>query len=190
MHKFFYSSLNGESIPTPDAIPLGVPEGRDHLTAKTMRAFRTAYYDYKNTVDWFLKADDDSYIILENLRLLLSAYDPQKPHYVGGRSMDLLRHGYNGGGAGYALSVAAVQMTVEEGYKFPKGCKQDGGVEDLDMGACLEQFKVYPVDTKDSQSRMTFHPDHPYKIFANLGDNKRVYTYNKSGSVHGNPAVS
>lgn len=96
----------------------------------------------RNEYNICLQADDDTYVIVENLRWLLSHFDPSLPHYVGGRSMELLRHGYNGGGAGYALSRGAVQKIVEEGHLYPKGCKQDGGMEDLDVGACLEQFKV------------------------------------------------
>lgn len=55
LHRFYYSGLKDAKIPAPDAVPLGVAEGRDHLTAKTMRALRSAYFDHASHVDWFFK---------------------------------------------------------------------------------------------------------------------------------------
>ena len=39
------------------------------------------------TVNWYLKADDDTYFIIENLKKMLSRYDPNKPHFLGFRAM-------------------------------------------------------------------------------------------------------
>ncbi len=61
---------------------------------------RMMYGNYSTQFDWYLKADDDVYIIMENLKHFLSQLNPNKPVYIGGRSLTLLKHGYNGGGAG------------------------------------------------------------------------------------------
>ena len=98
--------------------------GRHHLTAKTMIGFRTAYQEYNSDIDWFFKADDDTYVIVENLRYVLSLFDPEEPHYIGWKSFDNLAHGYNSGGAGYALSKAAVKLLVEKGFDRPDACLQ------------------------------------------------------------------
>ena len=48
----FFSSETNASFPT---IGLGVPEGREHLTAKTMAGFRYLYDNHLNDADWFMK---------------------------------------------------------------------------------------------------------------------------------------
>ena len=63
---------------------LGVQDnGRYNLTKKM---FEAMYYLYRNELDkydWFLKADTDTYIVVKNLRYLLSDYHPSVPIYFG-----------------------------------------------------------------------------------------------------------
>jgi len=47
--------------------------------------------------------------------------------------MSYLKHGWASGGAGYVISKPAVVKIVNDGYKFPKQCPQDGIYEDLDI---------------------------------------------------------
>ena len=41
-------------------VQLAVKEGRNRLWGKTREAFRYAWNQYQDKVDWFLKADDDT----------------------------------------------------------------------------------------------------------------------------------
>lgn len=186
VRRWFMTS-DAKEFPS-DVIPLPIPDGRGHLAEKTNFAFRYAYSNFHDKIDWFIKADDDTYIIMENLRAIVSLYDPNKAHYIGGKSGDILPQGYNGGGAGYTLSKGALQLIVQEGHRFPTSCRPRGDFEDLETGRCLAAFSVYPVETRDINFRLTFHPDHPYKIFGNLGSARNTYTYRKRGGPY--PKVS
>ena len=64
-------------------IDVTVQKGRWHLTAMSMKAFDYIYKHHYDDADWFMKADDDSYVILENLRYLLSSQSTSDPVYFG-----------------------------------------------------------------------------------------------------------
>ncbi|KAK2174488.1 hypothetical protein NP493_799g05029 [Ridgeia piscesae] len=99
--------------------------------------------------------------------------------------MDFISTGYNGGGAGYLLSNEAARTVVERGTEVR--CKQDGTIEDLDMGRCLAKFGIFPKNTRDAQDRYVFHCDHPIKLLEGKGNAPSVYTYTRGNRTFGNP---
>lgn len=152
----FMSSEQDDSLP---AIALPVKEGRNNLWGKTKEAFKYAYENYKDKIDWFIKADDDTYVILENLRYMLSSYSPASPLYFGCRFKPYVKQGYMSGGAGYVLSREALRKFIEEGLPDKTKCRQDpGGAEDVEMGKCLENVNVLAMDSRDPLGRGRFFP--------------------------------
>uniref|UniRef100_A0A1B6CY54 Glycoprotein-N-acetylgalactosamine 3-beta-galactosyltransferase 1 n=1 Tax=Clastoptera arizonana TaxID=38151 RepID=A0A1B6CY54_9HEMI len=152
----FMSSENDTTLPS---VGLPVSEGRDNLWAKTKEAFKYVYTNHLDSVDWVLKADDDTYVIVENLRYLLSDYNSSEPVYFGCRFKPYVKQGYMSGGAGYVLSKEAVKRLVEEGLSNPSKCRKDeGGAEDVEMGKCLERVNVRAMDSRDSLGRGRFFP--------------------------------
>ncbi|KAM4796042.1 glycoprotein-N-acetylgalactosamine 3-beta-galactosyltransferase 1-like [Rhinophrynus dorsalis] len=152
----FMSSTTNKSFPT---IGLGTREGRDQLYWKTIRAFQYVHKHYLDQADWFFKADDDTYVVVENLRWMLSNYTPDEPVYFGKRFKPFAKQGYMSGGAGYVLSKEALKRFVE-GFRT-EVCRHTTSVEDLALGVCMEKMGVIAGDARDTKKRETFHPFPP-----------------------------
>lgn len=111
-----------------------------------------------------MKADDDTYVIVENLRYMLMAHSPDEPVYFGCKFKPFTKQGYMSGGAGYVLSREALKKFVNEGLKDPKKCSpNEGGAEDVEIGKCLEKIGVKAGDSRDAEGYhrfMPFVPEH------------------------------
>lgn len=137
-----------------------IGEGSSHLTAKVRHAFKVSYDNYLDDYDWFLKADDDTYLVMENLRYVLSHHDPNKPGYLGYHFQKFMHQGYASGGAGYVVSRKGVKDLVEKGFQMDEErCKKDGEIEDKYIGQCLEASGVPVLSSIDRFERQTFHTD-------------------------------
>ena len=130
-------------------------EDYDHVWGKIKLGFKTAYDKYYDKVDWVLKADDDTFVIMENLCFLLSTYSQREPIWLG-CVLKVAEVGLDGldeymmGGAGYVLSKEAVRRFNEISLKNASFCQQDDeGAEDLNMGNCLKGVGVVSGGSTD-----------------------------------------
>uniref|UniRef100_A0A914XDA0 N-acetylgalactosaminide beta-1,3-galactosyltransferase n=1 Tax=Plectus sambesii TaxID=2011161 RepID=A0A914XDA0_9BILA len=155
-------------------------DGAAYLWPKTKAAMNFTFIKYRDDFDWFFKADDDTFVIVENLRALLARFDATKPHYLGFRMKPYATHGYNSGGAGYALSRPALKLLVEQLLPNKTLCP-NGASEDLQLALCLEKAGILPGDTRDQLGRHTFFPYRPQEHFHGKipydGDPKFWYYY-------------
>lgn len=64
------------------AIP-GSGDGRDWLWGRAKGALTYAWEHYRDEFDWVMKADEDTYLIVENLKKFLSNYSSTDPIFFG-----------------------------------------------------------------------------------------------------------
>lgn len=149
----FMSSEDNADFP---AVGLETEEGRNHLSQKTLKAFLYVHDHHLEDADWFMKADDDTYVIVDNLRWLLANQDPEQPVYFGRRFKPYVDEGYMSGGAGYVLSKEALRRVVRVIKR--NGCEPFTAFEDIILGQCLQTVHVKPGDSRDPTGKETFHP--------------------------------
>jgi hypothetical protein len=168
---------------------VNVTEDRVNLWGKTRHGLQKVYEKYGNDYDWFLKADDDTWIFMENLRHFLYAYSPDMPIYFGCKLKPFVTQGYMSGGSGYVLSREAVRRFSEEAitddYKCWNGTE---GNEDVEIGKCLDRVGVLAGDSRDDLNRSRFLPFPADGLIRNLFgetwlDNASFYPIKKVGNV-------
>ncbi|KAE8596317.1 hypothetical protein XENTR_v10016052 [Xenopus tropicalis] len=178
----YMSSEENKEFPT---VGLDTKEGRDQLYWKTIKAFQYVHDHHLEEADWFMKADDDTYVVLDNLRWLLSKHDPNDPVYFGRRFKPYVKQGYMSGGAGYVLSKEALKRFVNA-FKEEK-CTHSSSVEDLALGKCMENINVKAGDSRDTSGKETFHPFVPehHLIHGYLPKTFWYWNYNYYPAVEG-----
>lgn len=134
--------------------------------------------------DWFLKADDDSYVIMENLRTMLHPYPADMPIFFGRKfwlPSSVPDQGYMSGGASYVLSKKAVTRFVVDGIHNASMCYQGiDSPEDLELGLCLERLNVIAGDSRDENGRDRFFPLYTTYHLMDQDDRDTFWYYNYS----------
>lgn len=152
-----------------DILLVNVTEDRRNLWGKSKQGLKQIYENYGNEYDWFLKADDDTWVFMENLRYFLYAYSPEMPIYFGCKLKPYVKQGYMSGGSGYVLSREAVRRfnveALTDGYKCWNGTE---GNEDVEIGKCLENVGVLAGDSRDNLNRSRFLPFPPDGLLRSL----------------------
>ncbi|XP_033639890.1 glycoprotein-N-acetylgalactosamine 3-beta-galactosyltransferase 1-like [Asterias rubens] len=155
--------MSSKADPTFPAIGLPVEEGRKNLWNKTLNAFNYIYQNHFNDADWFMKADDDTYVIVDNLRYFLSDKNSSEGVYFGHRFRSFSKEGYMSGGAGYVMSKEALRLFGTKGKSDnacslnSKACgKSINDPEDAKMGQCLTAVGVHTGESRDTKKRARF----------------------------------
>lgn len=156
----FISDKSDRSLPS---LRLNVTrDGRDYLWGKTRAAFMHAYRHESSQFDWFLKADDDTYVHITNLRNMLERHKPTDSVHFGCKFSMSVTKGYMSGGAGYVLSREALRrFAVDDESASPKCRRSDFGIEDVEMGRCMAAIGVAGGDSRDDVGMHRWLPQHP-----------------------------
>ena len=126
-------------------------ENYDRLWWKVTHGFKMVHSKYLDMADFFVKADDDTYFVLENLKHFIKTkglMGLKDPLYMGLRLFPLpnyeslkkeLPEGFYSGGNGYVLNKAALDLLVRKGLGPSGDCHQlkEHHGEDVAMGHCM-----------------------------------------------------
>ncbi|KAL3311795.1 Core 1 synthase, glycoprotein-N-acetylgalactosamine 3-beta-galactosyltransferase, 1, partial [Cichlidogyrus casuarinus] len=147
-----------ETIPELPCLKVPVIESRKTLMAKTAFMIRHLHKEYGHKYDFFLKADDDTYFLMDNLREFMQELNPEKKLIAGRRFKTYVEQGYLSGGAGYLLSQAGLHAIAEILENEEKPCHKNTVAEDVGLGLCAERAGVEIVDSIDRNHTERFHP--------------------------------
>uniref|UniRef100_K3X1T7 N-acetylgalactosaminide beta-1,3-galactosyltransferase n=1 Tax=Globisporangium ultimum (strain ATCC 200006 / CBS 805.95 / DAOM BR144) TaxID=431595 RepID=K3X1T7_GLOUD len=176
-----------------EIIKLDVVADHNHLWQKHKASLKYVYEHFRHDFDWFYKADDDAYVILENLRNYLRRPEilnnyKKEPMQMGHRfnlTQELVsyyivddnleakwrdkweRWVFNSGGPGYAMNRKYLDKIVS--ILPDKTCLSDSYSEmlpdDASISFCMMWYNVFPWDTRDHFGRERWHADKPKGVY-------------------------
>ena len=144
-----------KTIPVLQPAQLAV-EDYKALTSKVYLTIKDVYKRYNN-YDWYLKADDDTIIFMDNLKMLLKDKNQNDLSTMGFNIFETFGGTYRSGGAGYILSNGAMKAIGAKLHEKTRFCRNTG-TEDADIGDCLGNLEVKVEPSVDDEQRERFHP--------------------------------
>lgn len=179
--------MTTEHVADLDTVKLELwgPEGRSMLWTKSKMSWLYIYEHFRDKAEWFVKADDDTYLAMDNLHRFLGKHDTEVPAHFG-RLFVAGNNRYYSGGSGIVLSRGALRVlggnlsTSDDGQWA--GSFHGTGPEDLLTSKTLKTFGISADECVDDDGRQLFMPmgiDHEY--FAPIRDEKNwFYRYSKT----------
>ncbi|XP_055297091.1 glycoprotein-N-acetylgalactosamine 3-beta-galactosyltransferase 1-like [Sitodiplosis mosellana] len=133
-----------------------IPNGKD--SANLENAYRFIYNNFSSKYDWFLKTTGYSYVVMENLRFKLFAYDPLKSVGVGLALNNTKRQTYLSEKAGYALSKEALRKLIK-GFDTGVECKNATKLHNNEhrIGICMSEAKIHFAKSTDANDKQLFY---------------------------------
>ncbi|KAJ8918537.1 hypothetical protein NQ315_013042 [Exocentrus adspersus] len=113
---------------------------------------------------WVMVANDNTFVILENLRYYVADLDPSNKYYLG-HAITFWNTVYNSAEAGYVLSNGSVQAFKSKFNSSKCSTNTYWNREDFYLGKYFSALNITPVDTRDSYGYSLFHPYNWYHVF-------------------------
>lgn len=126
-------------------------------------SYRFIYEHYGNEFDWFLKTDDRVFVVMENLRYKLYAYNASEPIGIGLKKISSKGQEYLSEKAGYVLSKNAIKK-LSSGFNKELKCLQNDennentthSNEEVRVGRCLNEVGVILKNSTDIYGKQQF----------------------------------
>lgn len=132
-----------------------IPHGKTESNLET--AYRFIYNKFSSEYDWFLKTNGHSYIVMENLRFNLFAYDPSNSVGVGLAKNNTQNQTYLSDKAGYALSKGALKKLIN-GFDTGSKCKNATNLrnDEQRIGICMSEANIHFAKSTDANGKQLF----------------------------------
>lgn len=129
-------------------------------------AYRFIYKTFGDRFDWFLRTDGKSYVVMENLRYKLYAYDPSEPIGIGLTLKNEKNQVFLSENAGYVLSKIAVKNLVD-GFDEGLECLEDEPKmnREIRFGQCLKEVGIIFGKSTDDHGKQLFFDKYPDNYF-------------------------
>ncbi len=143
-------------------------------------------YNKYGYYDWYLKADDDTFIFVDNLREFIEKNNDK--HDKNGRMYGykfklFVKNGYMSGGAGYLLNKKALSKLGSKLDKNIMYCPHYKE-EDISVSNCMNLLGIVKMNSTDKLGRERFHPFNITAHYFGLLDNEfELYSANKVKKV-------
>ncbi|KAL7525118.1 hypothetical protein ACHAWF_002885, partial [Thalassiosira exigua] len=142
----------------------------DAVGRKEFRTWRYLYERFGDEYDFFLKADTDTFVLVDHYRTFVERLDPDVPHYFGKQLTmyrDRTRHFVAGSSVSLSRAAlarfgraAAGEATDKDGRPFEECAephwKGRGHAGDVALSDCLWELGIYSMNTRDEQNRERF----------------------------------
>jgi glycoprotein-N-acetylgalactosamine 3-beta-galactosyltransferase len=183
---------------------LGLGDVSGKLGRKAWLRWQYAIQTYVNRFDYVMKADIDTYMLMDHLYEYLSTFNHTDPLYigrvfkVGGRD---LRHVFVAG-ASVTLSASALSIMntsmIEHEHDPNHACSlkswlSTGHSDDVALARCLKVNGILPVDTRDDRGRerfMVFNVDRMENPKVNRGPRWWYHDYSLPPALFGRECCS
>lgn len=133
-----------------------IPNGKDNSNLEN--AYRFIYNNFSSKFDWILKVNGHSYVVMENLRFKLFAYNPLNAVGVGLALNNSNGQTYLSDKASYALSKSGLKKLIH-GFDNGVKCKNATNLrnEELRIGICMSEAKIHFAKSTDANGKKLFY---------------------------------
>lgn len=134
-----------------------IPNGKNQ-SSNIENAYRFIYQQFSDEFDWLVKTDGNSYVVVENLRYKLYAYNPSEAIGFGlmyNKTESNTTLSYFSDKAGYVLSKKAVE-NIAKGYGHELNCRKANVTDETRFGLCLKEVGVTLINSTDKQNKQQF----------------------------------
>lgn len=161
---------------------LNIEEVYMKMAKKVIDLLKLSYKYFSSGNEWFLMADDDTYIFFENLLKFVRKKNAEDPYIYGYNLINWEIKSYPHGGAGVLFTRESLRRFNKQ---FDVGkCNFTAGYGDIAIGLCKEIANVSIANSADSNKRDRFHM-YSLKRYAKAPFDEWTLKYSQNKQSHG-----